>query len=126
MSTDPMGNPIDPDDFLREVYEAAYRFAVRRGFDGAPDEIADAVGDALRARARDALMASSGRRHRLGACRRLPEVFGSATRLAFAFDDPSEDLLVPEDLADEAIEQLYGMRSRGRRELGNRRFDRPW
>ena len=58
MSADSNGTPTDPDDFVREVYEAAYRFAVRHGFDGTPGEIALVVGDVTRARAAEGTMTS--------------------------------------------------------------------
>jgi hypothetical protein len=53
MPADPIGTPSDPDDLVTGLYEAAYRFAVRLGFEGAFGEVAIALKDALRARARE-------------------------------------------------------------------------
>jgi hypothetical protein len=58
MPADPIGATTDPDGLVRELYEAAYRFAVRHRFDGTFDEVAIAVRDALRTCAGEGSMTS--------------------------------------------------------------------
>jgi hypothetical protein len=60
----------------------------------------------------------------VGVSRRLRELLAATSRLTFGFDEPWDNPLTPEQGVDEAIEQLYGARHRGRRTPGDDPSDR--
>jgi hypothetical protein len=66
MPADPIGTPTDPDGLVRELYEAAYRFAVRHGFEATSGEVSIAVRDALRTCAGEGSMTSHWPRRQPG------------------------------------------------------------